>query len=90
MKDKNISDKDKLLDALSADEVDFDKLIKPSKKQRVEKDSLFGDSVFNNHHATSYKDIHQHDSLNHVLQAAEAHKFNMLEELSNFLCLFYD
>ena len=83
MKDKNITDKEKLLEALMTEEFDFDQSFISMKKERWEKDSLLIDSVQHNLHSTSYKEIHQEDSLNNANPLNELTKLGLINDFNN-------
>lgn len=89
MKEKNIEDKDKLLEVLMNEDTDLDSNPKLSgnKKNKREKDSLLMESVLHNQHSTSYKEIHPDDSNQGPMLSADVSKVNMTEDmgLNSFL-----
>ena len=80
MRDKNIIDKEKLLEALMSDDFEFEEKFRLSKYFKKGKDSLLMDSDLYNHHSTSYKEIRHEDSLNNEVHGYDSNKINMTED----------
>lgn len=85
MKEKNISDKEKLLTALMTDEQDIDESFNRSGKKKRDKDSLLMDSVlYNNIHSTSHKEIQDESLIGKF--SNEFSKVNMTDDIGK-ICL---
>jgi tetratricopeptide (TPR) repeat protein len=69
--------------ALVPDDFEFEEHPKPKtgKKSYKDKDSLLVDSMMDNHHSTSYKEIRQEDSLNGGMLSNDVSKVNMTEDM---------
>ncbi|CAI2378710.1 unnamed protein product [Moneuplotes crassus] len=83
MKDKNLTDKDKLLEALTSDDFDLENSFKNYSKniREKDKDSLLMDSMLNNQHSTSYKEIQPEDFMAAGFQNKNSSKVNMTENI---------
>ena len=92
MKDKNLEDKDKVLEALMSDDLDIEDTFvrRNSSKKKRDKDSLLMDSVLQNHHSTSYKEIQPDDSMGIGMLSNDISKVNMTEDMGNAKFLFND
>ncbi len=91
MKEKKLTDKDKLLEALMSDEIDMDEsLLHASSKKRKDKDSLLMDSMLQNQHSTSYKEIQPDDSMGIGFLSNDVSKVNMTEDMTASKYLFQD
>ena len=80
MKDKQITDKDKLLEALLSEDFDFEEKLRQSKNFIKGKDSLLVDSEFYNNHSTSYKEMRHEDSFVNEVNELDSNKVNMTED----------
>lgn len=90
MKEKNLQDKEKVLEALMADEFEHEESYRPQSKKKRDKDSLLMDSVLHNQHSTSYKEIHEEDSMNVGYQSHDLSKVNMTEDIGKHSFLLND
>ena len=92
MKEKNITNKEKVLEALMSDELDLEESFKiiSGKKKKKKKDSLLMDSVLQNHHSTSYKEIQEDNSLRIGMLSNDVSKVNMTEDIESSKYLFRD
>lgn len=91
MKEKNINDKEKLLEALMSDEFELEDCVNTSSnKKKRDKDSLLMDSVLYNKHSTSYKEIQQDDMIHGAILSGDVSKVNMTEDMGKGSFLIND